>query len=151
MSTQEEAALEAEAKRRGISVVQLKTRMALTNPMTGRDLMGEWQNEADEQRELRWAAKKREWAKPTEEPKPRGSGWAEPRPLGPQPGAATIDHMLDVAEARDRRALAQELGVEEPSYVTRMLGPVRGAPVVQERSVSKPPEPTRPAGKMRRI
>jgi hypothetical protein len=133
-------------------VVQLKTKLALTNPLTGGDLMGGWQNEADDQRALRWAAKKKEWAKPAEEPKPRGSGWQEPRPLGPQPGAKTIDHMLDVAEARDRRALAQELGEPEPAYVARMLGPIRGASVVQERGVSAAvPDETKPGPGLRRI
>jgi hypothetical protein len=125
MSTQEEAALEAEAKRRGISVVRLKTILALTNPVTGGDLMGGWQNEADDQRALRWAAKKKEWAKPVEEEKPRGSGWQEAKPLGPPPGDAVMEQMHKHEDALWRRQRAKEINQPEPEWVTRMLGPVR--------------------------
>jgi hypothetical protein len=57
--------------------------------------------------------------------------------------------MLDIAEARDRRALAQSLGVQEPSYVTAMLGPLRGSAVVQEPVVSAE-KPAEPPQRMRR-
>jgi hypothetical protein len=125
MSTQEEAALEAAAKRQGISVVQLKTRMALTNPATGKDLMQVWRAQEVEQRELRWAAKKREWAKPAEEPKPRGSGWVDPQPLGPPPGDALMEEMHRHEDALWRRQRAKEINQPEPEWVTKMLGPVR--------------------------
>jgi hypothetical protein len=128
MSTQEEAALEAEAKRRGISVVRLKTILALTNPVTGRDLMGEWQNEADEQRELRWAAARRErekGPKPPEEPKPRTYGWVDPKPLSPPPSDALMEQMHRHEDALWRRQRAKEINQPEPEWVTRMLGPVR--------------------------
>jgi hypothetical protein len=125
MSTMEDAALQAEADRQGISVVQLKTRIALTNPATGKDLMQEWRAQEEEQRELRWAAKKREWAKPAEEPKPRGTGWVDPKPLSPPPGDALMEQMHRHEDALWRRQRAKEINQEEPEWVTAMLGPVR--------------------------
>jgi hypothetical protein len=121
----EELALEQMAARLGTTVTQLKMRMVMEGP-GGRDVMRDIVE--DNIPSLRRLREGQQAPKPKEpEPqKPRGTGWAPERPLGPLPGAATIDHMLDVAEARDRRELAQRLGVREPEYVTRMLGPVRG-------------------------
>jgi hypothetical protein len=130
----EEQWLEQEAKRRGTSVTQLKMQMVMVGP-GGRDVMQDIVEDNSpslrrlrERERAKAAGQQVEWSKPAEPapPKPRGSGWIEPKPLGPLPGAKTIDHMLDVAEARDRRALAQELGVPEPEYVSRMIGPLRG-------------------------
>jgi hypothetical protein len=126
MSTAEEAALQAEADRLGISVVQLKTKLALTNPLSGKDLMQEWRAQEEEQRELRWAAKKREWAKPAEEEKkPYTHGWVDPKPLTPPPGDALMEQMHKHEDALWRRQRAKEINQEEPAWVTAMLGPVR--------------------------
>jgi hypothetical protein len=139
----EELALEQMAARLGTTVTQLKMRMVMQGP-GGRDVMRDIVE--DNIPSLRRLREGQQAPKPKEpeEQKPRGSGWAEPRPLGPLPGAKTIDHMLDIAEARDRRALAQSLGVPEPDYVTRMLGPLRGQ--------GHPTEPVKPEPqqKMRR-
>jgi hypothetical protein len=32
-----------------------------------------------------------------------GTGWVNPRPIGPPPGVAHCDRMMDAADARDRR------------------------------------------------
>jgi hypothetical protein len=34
--------------------------------------------------------------------KPKPSGWAEPRPLGPPPGVALADRIVDAQDQRDR-------------------------------------------------
>jgi hypothetical protein len=133
----DEQALEVEAKRRGCSVMQLKTLMALTNPINGQDLVSNWRAEDVEQ--ARQAARARLKERGIEPYEPRGpkskNGWVEPAPLGPPPGSKIIDEMLTIQEARDRRALAQSLGVAEPEYVARMLGPLRTEP-------EKPAKPT---------
>jgi hypothetical protein len=43
------------------------------------------------------------------EPKVRGSGWREPRPLEGPPGLKWIDRQVDVADALDRRDLERRL------------------------------------------
>jgi hypothetical protein len=35
----------------------------------------------------------------------RGTGWVEPRPMGPPPGVAAADRLMDAQDARDRAEL----------------------------------------------
>jgi hypothetical protein len=39
-----------------------------------------------------------------------GTGWQEPRPLGPPPGVALADKLMDEQDRRDRAELARKLG-----------------------------------------
>ena len=47
---------------------------------------------------------------PKVEPKARGSGWQDERPLEGPPGVKIIDQMMDVQDALDKRDLAKRLG-----------------------------------------
>jgi hypothetical protein len=38
----------------------------------------------------------------------KGTGWVEPRPLGPPPGVAAADRLMDAADARDRHELVMQ-------------------------------------------
>jgi hypothetical protein len=80
----EELALEQMAARLGIPVTQLKMRMVMQGP-GGRDVMRDIVE--DNIPSLRRLREGQQGPKPKEpeEPKPRGSGWAPERPLGPLP------------------------------------------------------------------
>ena len=43
-----------------------------------------------------------------------GTGWAHETPLGPPPGVAQADRLMDEADRRDRAELARKLGKGEP-------------------------------------
>lgn len=91
----EEQLLEAEARRRGLSVTQLRMLKAVPDDLI-RQIV------ADNRRGV--AERSSPVAPAKEAPVQRGSGWAEPTPLSPPPGVALIDR---IAEAFDRRERAE--------------------------------------------
>jgi hypothetical protein len=105
----EEQLLEREARRLGISVVQLRMAMVMRNP-DGSDLMQQIvQDNRGRNIHERSGILPRAQA-PT--PPKQGSGWQEPKPLGPPDGIKIIDHMCDVADEEDRIRRMRELGIE---------------------------------------
>jgi hypothetical protein len=145
----EELALEQEAARRGISVTQLKMAFVMQGP-GGRDVMRDIvEDNIPSLRRLR-EGQPAERPKQPEPPKPRGSGWVEPRPLGPPPGDALIGAMMD-AEDRiwraERRKQFEAAGLVEPKQ------PLAVEPLVSAQKPAVPDEPVPPSkpGGIRRI
>ena len=89
----EEALLEAEAKRRGLTVTQLKMLNAVPDNVL-RDIVADSRKGISQSTSLI----------PTErsEPTRRTNGWVEPRPLSPPPGIALVDRLCDAQDAKDR-------------------------------------------------
>jgi hypothetical protein len=106
-TTLEERLLEMEAKRRGCSVVQLKMLLAATNS-DGTDVVR--QIVADNRRSVH----QRSSIIP-ETPRPHVQ--ARPstvQPLGPPPGIAVIDAMLDAEDRQWREERARQFGIIKP-------------------------------------
>ena len=86
----------AEARRRGLSVTQL--RMLMATPDT---LMADLAADARRSR----APSSMIPAKPNAEARPSvgSNGWLGERPIGPPAGVAICDQLVDAQDARDRR------------------------------------------------
>jgi len=91
---EEEQMLEAEARRRGISVTQLRMLLAVPDSLV-KDLVSDNSQRAPQ-------------AKPVSSV--RGTGWQPERKLEQPPGILIMDRMMDAQDAVDRRALAKRLG-----------------------------------------
>jgi hypothetical protein len=91
----EEALLEAEAKRRGISVTQLQMQMAVPDDLI-RDIV------ADSRKGISQSASMISTSERAEPPR-RTNGWIEAKPLAPPPGIALVDRLCEAQDARDRR------------------------------------------------
>ena len=92
----DEAMLEREAKRRGISVTELKMVEAVPDNVI-RDIV------ADSRRGLS-QSQSMITTRPEAEPRRRGKGLVERRPLQPPPGIALVDRLCEAQDARDRAA-----------------------------------------------
>jgi hypothetical protein len=93
-----EAILEAEAKRRGISVTTLKMLEAVPDEVI-RAIVSDGRKGIS--RSTSMIAPEHQRAERSE-PVRRGTGLSEPKPLQPPPGIALIDAMCEVADAKER-------------------------------------------------
>ena len=93
--------LEAEARRRGISVTQLRMLKATPNSVVF-DLVD------DAFRSNPVTGQRNPQSGKGSQPAP-GSGWVEPTPLKPPPGIELIDGLVDEQDRRDRLDLARKL------------------------------------------
>jgi hypothetical protein len=106
MSDLEERLLAAEAKRRGISITQLRMSMAVDTKLV-RDIV------ADNRGASR-SASLIPGSKSGGESVRIGTGWISPKPLEPPPGVKQLDRIMDAQDAADRRELAKRLKGERP-------------------------------------
>jgi hypothetical protein len=95
-----QAELEAEARRRGLEPWQLAAMRAVPVDLV-RDLVADSRRGPSQPSSM--------VTKPEAPAAPKGNGWAEPTPLGPPPGVALIDRMVDVQDGIDRAAREREL------------------------------------------
>jgi hypothetical protein len=78
---------------------------------------------------------------PGEPPRPpRGTGWADPAPLGPPPGINYIDQMMDAQDARDRAALIVDSVIDQArrGMISRAVEPT---PDTHRAPATRPTEP----------
>jgi hypothetical protein len=103
---QENAALEAEAKARGLQPWQVLAMRATPDNLM-RDLVADSRTRASEPRSMA--------VLPESEPNPvtKGTGWAEPAPLQPPPGQDLIDRLCSAQDRTDRLAELQKLGIDQ--------------------------------------
>ena len=98
MSTMDDArrnaALAAEARRRGLEPWQLEAMQAVDDKLM-REIVNDQRQGVSQPSSL--------IAEPKGEPKPKGTGWVEPRPLESPPGTNYVDALCDAADAADRR------------------------------------------------
>jgi hypothetical protein len=114
----EEQLLEREAKRLGISVVQLRMKMAVTNSdgsdvmrqVVGDYLSGAMRHLHEPSSIIAKAAEVRTAPK---------QGWQEPAPLGPPMGVPLMDRMMDQQDAIDRRERQRLFGIEPTDALRR--------------------------------
>jgi len=99
----EEQFLDAEARRRGISITQLKMQMAV-----GDDLVADLRADARRSNPVTSASSPIP-PRPEDRAPPRGTGWAEPTNVRLPPGIEIIDRMIDAQDIVDRRALEARL------------------------------------------
>ena len=92
----EDAMLEREAKRLGLSVTELKMRLAVPDEVV-RDIVGDARRGLSQSQSL--LAPDRAQREPTRK---SDRGWVEPRPLQQPPGIALIDAMCEAQDVRDR-------------------------------------------------
>jgi hypothetical protein len=100
MSVEEErrkAALAAEARARGMEPWQLEMSKAVDDKLM-REIVNDQRRGVSQPSSMIPEP-------PKGEPKPKGSGWVEPRPLESPPGVAILDKIMDQADAADRRRL----------------------------------------------
>ena len=91
----EDAMLEREAKRRGISVTELKMIEAVPDKVI-RDIVSDGRRGISQSQSMIAA---RSEAQPTRR---SDKGWVEPRPLQPPPGISLVDKLCDAQDARER-------------------------------------------------
>ena len=93
----EEALLAAEAKRRGISVTELKMHNAVPDDLL-RDIV------ADSRKGISQSASMIPTNERAEPRTRHTNGWVETKPLAPPPGINLIDRMCLAQDAKDRAA-----------------------------------------------
>jgi hypothetical protein len=99
--TPEELAMEELARIKGVSVTQLRMLLAAPTDVV-RAIVMDNRNFSNSTSLLP--------PKPGPQAEPqRGNGWATPTPLGPPPGVALCDRMVDQQDRIDRRELERRL------------------------------------------
>ena len=91
----DEAVLEAEAKRRGISVTEIRMINATQDALV-RDIVSDGRKGISQSQSM---IPTRPEAQPTRR---SNRGWVEPKPLQSPPGIALIDAMCEAQDARDK-------------------------------------------------
>jgi hypothetical protein len=89
----EDDLLAEEARRRGLSVTQLKMQRA-TPASLMREIIADGRRSTERSSIIA--------SKDAPAPRPTGNGWIEPTPLAQPPGIAILDHMMDAQDAMDR-------------------------------------------------
>lgn len=132
----EEQFLDAEARRRGISITQLKMQMAV-----GDDLVADLRADARRSNPVTSASSPIP-PRPEDRPPARGTGWQDPQPHGLPPGVSACDRLMDMQDVLDRRDLERRL--RPPPNDPPHQGPpeeVEDAPEPVEDLMDEPPEP----------